>query len=143
MRLFFAVLGLAALLPLGAADAQVGQVLQCNEETTGGIEFKDGSSSVLPFQGDGFAMEFISEVEMVMTHPKRPGSQTLGKQESFICAKPYKDLQPMLYVCTLGAEMVAYDSMKKTFTWGYLFSENISTYGAPNSFVAVGRCSAS
>ena len=111
MRLFFAVLGLAALLPLGAADAQVGQVLQCNEETTGGIEFKDGSSSVLPFQGDGFAMEFISEVE--------------------------------LYVCTLGAEMVAYDSMKKTFTWGYLFSENISTYGAPNSFVAVGRCSAS
>ena len=124
-------------LPLTATAAET---FTCSETVASGVEWQDEGSSAREFEGGSFTMEFLSNVEMLMDHPRRPSSKGLGKRESFECDKPYPSLMPDMMVCTDGAEMLVFDQAALTFTWGYLFSQNVTTYGAPNAFVAVGEC---
>lgn len=135
-----AILGAAALLtsPFTAGAAET---YNCSEAVASGVEWKDGEAGPGEFAGGNFSMEFLSDVEMLMDHPRRPSSTGLGKRESFECDRPYPEVMPDMLVCTDGAEMVVFDKKTLNFSWGYLFSENVTTYGAPNAFVAVGDCS--
>ncbi len=132
------VAAVAFALPI---TAEAAETFNCVESVASGVEWSESGSSAREFEGGSFTMEFLSNVEMLMNHPRRPSSKGLGKRESFECDKPYPSLMPDMMVCTDGAEMLVFDQQALTFSWGYLFSENVTTYGAPNAFVAVGECS--
>ena len=131
----------AAGLLLVPGLSKAAEVYNCTESLASGVEWKDGEAAPNSFAGGSFSMEFLSNVEMLMDHPRRPSSKGLGKRESFECDKPYPEVMPDMLVCTDGAEMVVFDQKERAFSWGYLFSENVTTYGAPNAFVAIGKCS--
>lgn len=136
------IAGLAAVAVLALPGmGKAAEVFNCTETVASGVNFTQEGAEAGEFEGSSFTMEFLSNVEMLMDHPRRPSSTGLGKRESFLCDKPYPNLMPDMLVCTDGAEMLVFDQDSLQFNWGYLFGQNVTTYGAPNAFVAVGECS--